>query len=285
MQQEVEKKQNEPQMLDIQYAAKVYCNKAEKLNYLVWFLCVIAALMSLIIEDENYISMTLTIAIEVMAFIFQGLMEKYAYLFSEFRKTFDRYVLFDETYNFNDKIASCLDAVTHRKDYQIQIRNCGQDIPPGVRDWYEFGVNLDNDENVVIIECQKQNGYWTKKMMRLRLLITICVGIIIVSTILSTIAVKQISYIYSLTGLIALILKLIERTLLNYKYLRMIPKIEGALESASLHGNREQVMCVQTNIESLREMPVFGMNVIHKVFANRFSRKYQNIQQRRETHE
>ena len=34
MQQEVKRKQNEPQMLCIQFAAKVYCNKAEKLNLL-----------------------------------------------------------------------------------------------------------------------------------------------------------------------------------------------------------------------------------------------------------
>ena len=47
----------------------------------------------------------------------------------------------------------------------------------------------------------------------------------------------------------------------------MIPEIEGALKSASLHGNKEQVMFVQDGIENLREMPIFGMNIIHKIFA------------------
>lgn len=84
---------------------------------MVWILCIFATLLSLLIVNENNISMGCSIIIEIMAFVFQLLMDRDASLFSEFRKCFDRYVLFDDTYNFNDKTAACLNAVIYRKDY------------------------------------------------------------------------------------------------------------------------------------------------------------------------
>lgn len=65
----------------------------------------------------------------------------------------------------------------------------------------------------------------------------------------------------------------------------MIPEIDGALKSASLHGNKEQALFVQDCIENLREMPIFGMNIIHKIFAKKYSNEYHNIQQMRSPHE
>lgn len=285
MQQEIKRKQNEPQMLCIQFAAKVYCNKAEKLNYLVWILCISATLLSLLIVNENNISMGCSIIIEIMAFVFQLLMDRDASLFSEFRKCFDRYVLFDETYNFNDKTVACLNAVIRREDYQVQITNNGHDTPPGVKDWYEFSVDYNGNEMDTILECQRQNGYWTKKLMQIKQLITLFIGAIIVILIICVIKVRKIDHIHALVGLIALILKFIERIWMNYKYSRMIPEIDGALKSASLHGNKEQALFVQDCIENLREMPIFGMNIIHKIFAKKYSNEYHNIQQMRSPHE
>lgn len=285
MQQKIKEKQNEIQMLNIQFAAKIYCNKAEKLNYLVWILSLLAALLSLLIENENYISIFVSVIIEVMAFVFQGLMDRNTSLFSEYRRCFDRYVLFDETYNFDDKMAFYLNAAIRRKDYQVQIANNGHDTPPGVKDWYEFSVNYDNNEMSAIIECQKQNKHWTGKLMQIKQGITLVVGIIATFLIIRVIKARKIRFIYVIAGLIALILKFIERVRINYKYFRMIPKIDGAIESASLHGNTDQVLYVQECIEKLRELPVFGMNVIHKIFAKRFSDEYNNIQQMRSPHE
>lgn len=285
MQRDIQKRQNEPQMLDIQFAAKVYCNKAEKLNYFVWCLCVLAALISLLVESESNVTLAFSIAIEVMAFILQFFMDKNASLFSDFRKSFDRYVLFNDTYNFDDRTTAHLVAATRRKDYQIEISNNGQDTPPGVKDWYEFGVDCDTDGMNAIIECQRQNGYWTIKMMHWKQIVTIFVGTITAFIFLSIIKVKKLGYIYSLAGLLALILKFIERVWKHYKYSRMIPKIEGALESASIHGNTEQILCVQNYIENLREIPIFGMDIIHKLSAKKYSKEYRNIQQRRRPHE
>ena len=121
--------------------------------------------------------------------------------------------------------------------------------------------------------------------MRIKQLITLFIGAIIVILILCVIKVRRIDHIHALVGLIALILKFIERIWMNYKYSRMIPEIEGALKSASLNGNKEQVLFVQDCIENLREMPIFGMNIIHKIFAKKYSNEYRNIQQMRSPHE
>ena len=209
---------------------------------------------------------------------------KELHIFSILRNTFDRYVLFDETYSLEDEIALYIENITQKKDYQIQIQHSGKDDPPGVKNWYDFSENLNLDNNELILECQKQNGIWTKKLLKYKILITVIVCLVVVFILKCIVAMKKLNGIYILFGTIALILKFIERIYLHYKYLRMIPKIEGAIESASIHGNTEQIEYVQKCFENLRDIPVFGINVVHKVLAKKYSNMYQNIQQRRSPH-
>ena len=265
--------------MDIQFAAKVYCNKAEKINYLIWSLCIIAAVLSIVVKYENNFYLLFCIIIEITAFFLQLLMDYYTSLFSTFRNSFDRYVLFDKDYFFSNKEVSHLTSVKKRKDYFSQINNNGNLKPPGVKDWYELNGNYEYSEIDAIIECQKQNKYWTTELMRIKFLITNVIFIIFLILFIFIAKMNSIKVITLLFSTIALILKILERGITNLKYLNEIPILDGIIESACLNGNYEQVNLIQTHIDNLRKMPIYGMNIIHKISASKTSEKYRNIQQ------
>lgn len=76
-------------------------------------------------------------------------------------------------------------------------------------------------------------------------------------------------------------MKLIERVLVNLIYIKAFEKIEGASENTRLNGNDEQVRAVQSSIDELRSIPVFGINFVHKSLANYYTDLYDEIQKSR----
>ena len=70
----------------------------------------------------------------------------------------------------------------HKKEADIHIHNTGRDKPPGVRNWYEFKNTVADLQ--AQFECQKQNVWWNKKIVKNRMIILPIILFIIISFLL-----------------------------------------------------------------------------------------------------
>lgn len=179
------------------------------------------------------------------------------------------------------KLSESIRKAKNRKDYQEQITHNGNDATPGVKDWYTFKKEFSDGDRETIIECQRQNGFWTGKMSKWKMIITVIIGIVLFFVLWYEIQKHQLKVLPCLVGVVALVMKLIERVLVNLKYIKAFEKIEGATENTRLNGNDEQIRAVQSRIDELRSIPVFGINFVHKNLANYYTNLYDEIQKSR----
>jgi hypothetical protein len=280
----IEKRQNERRMLQLQYAARHYYNRAELLNDLVW-LCVIVTWLSLFLpvssKYEIYL-MILPFLLTIKAVILNWRMTVNVSSASSLRKYFDAYVFKLNLDFFSKSEVEKLEELSTRavkeslENSKIQISNTSRDNPPGVRDWYEFSQSLTEQE--AIFECQKQNSWWNKELISKRskynLKNAILFAFIFYIIVISKTNFDFLRALFCSGGLIA---KMIERFCENKKYYELSKEIEGAIDVLSDCRTIENLKNLQGKIDRRRSMHVLEKNSLHKRFAKRFSELYQDI--------
>lgn len=272
-------RQNEKKMLKYQFAARVLFNRAELLNYLIWLLCLISALCVFIPINASWFQWIPLVA-DIIA-VLLGITLSYNLSNAvSFRSYFDAYVLNIGINSFEDhdlrklkEISSKLIS-TKQKNYNIQINNTGNDIPPGVRDWYDIPTSY--SEKTARFECQKQNAWWNEKMASKRchinIIFAVFTSIVVLFAIQSTSAGNSI--IIGIFGSGGMIVRCIERFFANKQYHNLSLKIDGALEALSDSRDIKNLCKLQNLINKRRELPVLEINFIHKRIAHQLSKIY-----------
>ena len=178
-------KQNEERLLKIQYASRRHYNEAEFTNCVCWALCAISASFALVPNPEpvKLWLLVIPVLLEVAAFVSNIVMNNKVEKASSFRGYFDAYVLSiepnsldkGETASVNERVESVYRK--HIGESTIQISHNGHDIPPGVKDWYEFNEKISDDD--AVFECQRQNSWWNNKLSKKRIFF-MCIAIVLV---------------------------------------------------------------------------------------------------------
>mgnify|MGYP001082680693 CR=1 FL=1 len=183
---EIYSRQNQDKFLKIQYAARVNYNSAEKFNKYAWLLCLTSAFSIFLPRTwHEYILNGIPFAADLLAMICCLVACNKVKWGATFRKYFDAYVLDISTNQFSEnevrEIVEKSEKIFLKSPEigRVQISNTGHDIPPGVKDWYEFPELLDGIK--AQFECQRQNIWWNKKMSKMRILATVCLGIVTTS--------------------------------------------------------------------------------------------------------
>lgn len=152
------------------------------------------------------------------------------------------------------------------------MTNTGRDNPSGVRNWYEFSQPL--SEQYAIYECQKQNCWWNKKIMRERIIRTL-IGLLVLIPLAIFFLIEMkagiLLVIFSSGGLIV---KCVERFIVNGRYYMLSLKIDGALDVLTNSRSNENIKNLQAKIDMRRAMPVLERNRIHKRHAKEYSELY-----------
>lgn len=279
---EIQERQNSPNMLHFQYAARWHYNRAEIQNNIVWLFCIIAWL-SAFFQNISMWFIAVAFIMDVSGAIMNWRMSTHVSLAADFRKFFDTYVfkLRVEQMNPIEKqtfIERSIDIVNKNPQIaKIQMSNTGHDNPPGVRNWYEFTVPLSNSD--AIFECQKINSWWNKKITYHRLkksILGVLLFVPIIITILVLVNTSIVMIIFSSAGLV---LKCVERLVQNIRYYLLSSKIDGAIEVLSKKRNLDNIMELQSFIDKRRAMPVLENNVSHKKHAKEYSVLYRETMQ------
>ena len=277
--QEIQKRQNEMRFLKIQYAARVCFNAAEKYNYFAWFACIVSA-FSILLPDtgHTFILNGIPFVFDFVAAIFCVLTQKNVYWGARLRKYFDANVIGINPSQFSkteeQSVIEKAEAIfsTHPHDGLIQTRNTGHDIPPGVKDWYEFSTPLNAVD--AQFECQKQNIWWDKKMSQRKIPRILFVGICIIAAFGFSMHILNRSILTTFLCSSGIILKIFERLYENIKYIQVSLQIDGSKETIEVKPEEKYVEHLQSLIDERRGINVLESNSIHKKVAAKLSALY-----------
>lgn len=277
---DIVKKQNESFMLKVQYAARYCYNSAEKQNYFVWLFCLISAFCIFLPNGlPVYISFVVPFTADVFAWVLMVFVNKNVQKAADLRKYFDAYSIDigAERYSETEKrqLAELAEKICSKdfKAAELQMKNTGNDSPPGVHDWYVFSKPYDGLE--AKFECQRQNTWWDKKLFPVRCIVAyISLGVFI--AIYIALALRN-SFIITLLCSAGFLIKLIERVIDNGRYWILSIKIDGAQKMLEAHLTSEGVEQLQELIDERRAINILGINMFHKKCAKKLTSKYNNI--------
>lgn len=265
--------------LKIQYAARRCFNAAENYNYFAWLACIVSA-FSIFLPDawHTFIVNGIPFTFDFVAVIFYALTQKNVYWGAYLRKYFDANVIGinpsqfskSEEQNILEKAETVFSA--HPHDGLIQIRNTGHDVPPGVKNWYEFSTPLNAVE--AQFECQKQNIWWDKKMSQRKIPIIVFGGISIIACFGFSMHILNRSILTTLLCSSGIILKLFERLYENIKYIQVSLQIDGSKETIEIKPEEKYVEHLQSLIDERRGINVLELNSVHKKVAAKLSALY-----------
>lgn len=274
----IQVRQNEDNLLEVQYAARVCFDTAEKFNILAWLACGIAALSFFLPSGYTiYLTRGIPFAADIAAAIFSFMAIYYVKWAAKLRGYFDAYVLDISMERFTDatireirehvqKILLC-----NSNEGMVQIVNTGRDDPPGVRNWYEFSKEYYGLQSQ--FECQKQNTWWNKKMTQRRVIIS---GIVCFAICLFGLFTKGIILNTFLCSA-GIIIKILERLIENFRYIRISYEIDGAMETIEDELTKSGIEKLQIFIDRRRAINVLEFGWIHKKSANKLSKLYEII--------
>lgn len=285
MQERIQKRQNEKQLLKCQFVARRYYNLAEKANLSAFISSIASALLVLIPESNNEtisaVLLLLPALLGIISIVSYKLLDFYVKTASELRNYFDQKVTGIVISEYPEhrirRIREKIENITkrHKEECKIQTANTGRDTPPGVRDWYEFARLFPDCD--VVVECQRQNQWWNNKLLRLRVYLYAVIFLSSVAGFIIICLSGQLTLIRCIACFFSIVLTFLDRIVQNVKYIIVSKKIDWFFEIPSLSKNPDQIKSLQELICSRREYRVTEINLFHKKRSKNLSEEYERI--------
>lgn len=275
-------RQNEEKMLRYQFSARRHFNLAEKWNYACWALFAVswAAMFLPEIEPLNTIRNAGIVVIDLIVAFCATRTEKNVQLASALRAHFDAYVFGLEELPYYSNECE-LDEITLKdkqrlpQQFDVQTRNTGSDVPPGVKDWYE--IDESKEGIAAILECHGLNTRWETRLDACRI-----VAFIVLLGLLIFIMAVMLSVLEPLTvllGSVGLIVWICSRINLSVRRYIVKIRINTLRDAAEARNTLDSVVLLQKSINYYRAVPVPGINLVHKRKAKTWTEWDRTIQQ------
>lgn len=270
---EIAKRQNEELYLKLQFAARKLFNRAEITSYLTWLFCMISVVVGLLCSnDSHFIFAIITIVSEVAALFFDKYTAQTILNAADLRALFDHHILNlplpktekprEELFEIAEKLKQ-----NYYKEYLCQINNTGKQQPPGVKDWYDTEVDVPEGSCAAYF-IFKENKYWDKKMVAFKTAMSIIAIIVVAVTLYIVYSNHSLSsFIWIVTGSLALFVKIVERLIVMIHYHDASVRIDTLLSIFDTLGKDKAIPEIQKAINIRRKLPVVHINLFHKIKA------------------
>ena len=285
LQEKIKKRQNEREMLEYQFVARYHFNSAECRFNWAFTLSLISLLLIFFSDTGNPI-------IETLLYVVPSLLDIIACILilatnhavkngALLRNYFDAIVLGFKTDDYTESklrsIRSLTNKITtkHPNECDIQISNTSHDNPPGVKDWYEFSKEYSDSE--IVFECQRQNQWWTKEMLRRRLRICIIITIGAIAGLITIFGFSKVGFFKAFVCLAGLVKLVADSLINNYKYIKLSWEIDGSIRTLESSRDSTQIESLQKMICDRREIPVLEISLLHKKNSKVLSEEYEII--------
>lgn len=264
MWEQINKKQNEDEMLQLQYYARTLYNTADTLFLIKYIILILNVILGITNIDAKIIAIT-TIILVIIELLENYCIEKAA----NARKLFDA-ILFDfsiqsDSQNVKEKAYKMCNR--KKKKFAIQKNNTGTDNPPGVKDWYTKNSGRSKEE--IIFKCQKENTKWDEKITKINKVIV--VSIIIIAFVIYICINYNNSVGKLLTGLAIAIELIIELVLLYNSYRKFNMNLAKRNYEIERIGKKSIEINDLENLQELinerRILKLIPFNSIHKLIS------------------
>lgn len=276
----IQERQNDEDLLKVQFAARVSFNSAEKFNHFAWIACIVSAFSIFLPSGwPMCIINGIPFIADIFAFLFSIVTSWKVKQASTLRKYFDSYVLDIQLNQFSEtelrKIREQTEKIYLKSPINatIQISNTGNDSPPGVRNWYTFSKFYDGLD--AQFECQRQNTWWNSKMFTIRIIVSSFLlfvgGSIFFALLLSN------DVLNNLLCSAGILIKIFERFIENCRYICISRQIDGSQQTVEVHPTKEGIEKLQSLIDARRSINVLELGWFHNKLANKLSKLYKKI--------
>lgn len=276
-------RQNEDKMLRYQFSARRHFNLAEKWNYACWALLAVSWASMFLPDTEplNTIRNVGIVVIDLIATFCAVRTEKNAQLASALRAHFDAYVFgLEQLSDFGNKWE--LDEITLKdkerfpQKFDIQTKNTGSDVPPGVKDWYE--IDESKKGIAAILECHGLNSRWETRLEPYRIIAFAAMVVILVSFMVVVLCVSALGPLAVLLSSVGLILHICKRIYITGCRYRVMIQINTLRDAAVVSNIFDNVVLLQKSINEYRKYPVLGIDLVHKLKAKNWTERDRSIQ-------
>ena len=263
---DINKKQNEDDMIQLLFYSRNLYNKSTRIAVLKIIVIVINIILSLIQKDTVYLSSAFFSAFTILE-IYENFCVKNA---AKARNIFDNILFGFKQSDYEEEIKEKAYSLCkrHKKEYEIQKENLGTDNPPGLRNWYS--EKKGNGKNEIVFKCQIENTEWDKKITIIDLKIFMAVLIAVAVLVIFKYYNKELSELISviLVG-IELVYEIIKRFKLYSVHNKIISIRECLINQYSKDKiKKDDLIFLQSSIEKRREMDLVPLNFIHKKITN-----------------
>ena len=266
MWEEINKKQNEDDMIQLLFYSRCLYNNSTRIAILKIIVVIINIILSLIQKDTVYLSAAFFIIFTILE-ISEHFCIKNA---AKARNLFDNNLFEFESKDYEIEIKEKAYSLCkrHKKSYDIQKVNLGTDNPPGLRNWYSEKEG--NNKNEIVFKCQIENTKWDKKITKIDLIIFIAFLIAVAILVIFKYYNKDLSELISviLAG-VELVYEIIKRFVVYFKYNINISNRECLINQFSKNKiKKDDLIFLQHLIEKRRKMDLVPLNFIHKKITN-----------------
>lgn len=256
-------KQNEEEMLKIQFAAKYYYSLAATLSLHAFFLTLISEILNIVAGDNIYL-LIIYIIVCVLVELFIMMSGKYRIKAAKIRNIFDDKLFDFNKHEYSQEIKRYVKktCINHKKQAQLLMNNTGKDNPPGVKDWYCRRKACNKNEMIFL--CQQENLMFDKEMYKYFVIMSIIlIGLYAVSLIISYMYIGfSISMIVSIIPITHYISNKC-KGFIKIRDLHM--KLEGTMEVTKNNIETCNLITIQDNIEKRRTLDIDIPNIIHRI--------------------
>ncbi len=179
----ISEKQNEEQMLALQYAAKQFYNRAEKYDLVEWIICFLSVGLTIIqtvFDTESFVGYLVAGLLALGILTVQLFVKRFTNKAAALKQLFDYQLFgFDLPDSFGEYSEEKLYQFAKREKnrnpqkYHQQISATGTSIKRGVKDWYE--IDKETPSETAIRKCQCQNFNFDSELADVVKIITLVV--------------------------------------------------------------------------------------------------------------
>ncbi|SFP38986.1 hypothetical protein SAMN04487928_101205 [Butyrivibrio proteoclasticus] len=276
---EIKKRQNEEENIMMQCASGYYFNIGERTNYICWVFCFLSAAISF--KGDQIFGVIAMLALDILTIVAGYIMTWSVKIAADLRELFDARVLFNNNEAFDSlkrqylKEKALRIISVHKDHYEKISKTNGESNPPGKMDWYTF--NKDFSPIYSQLECQRQNKWWNKKMVKIRKIILVIILVTLVGTGIIVFSKVTLSAIGLINAFGIVMFRVHERMRSHFKYHDTSVSIDTLYESASKNISIEKIENLQKYINERRHLPVFEMNIVHRLSATKYTKLYNQI--------
>lgn len=262
MWEEINRKQNEEEMLQLQYYSRKLYNNSTRV-FIFKIIVLIINIILAVIDKETYFLSTIFFIIFALLEMLEIKCVKKA---AKARNLFDQILFEFKIPKDNKKVKERAYKLCKRyeNDYYAQRKNTGTDEPPGLRNWYT--KNNGKNKNEIIFKCQIENTKWDKKITCIDFIFFLVTLAIVIFICVFKYYNKTVSeLILGILPGFELIYEIGKRLYLYYQYNNNLIKRKCLIEEFSDNKiQRKNLDSLQSLIEERRELDLVPLNFIHK---------------------